>query len=137
MGVVQNSYSEDLDEGRVGDIVNTENKDLISRTVEEDIAFGLPVQQGANDNGVLLSAGGPILGISVAERRADYDMFKTPDSARIMIRGVIFVIASVDVNAGDPVHADGVNFTNTGGVAIAGARYDSSASAGALVKVRL
>lgn len=134
---IQTQYKETLDAGRAGALVNTEPKTLISRNAEAVIGFGLPVEQGAADSGVVLSAGGAVLGITVRERSTDDDQFAVGDSARVMTTGVIWVTAGAAVAAGDPVHAVGTVFNNTGGVAIANARYDSSAASGELVKVRI
>lgn len=137
MAPVQSSYQETLDAGRAGALVNTEPKTLISRNAEAEILFGQPVEQGDNDMGVKPSAGGAVLGISVRERSADDDKWVNGESVRVMTTGVIWVQVTAAVVAGDLVHADGTDFTNTGGVQLANARYDSSAAAGALAKVRI
>ncbi|KAF0675080.1 structural cement protein Gp24 [Profundibacterium mesophilum] len=141
------SYNERLEAGYPGAIVNTEPKTLISRTVETatGIGFGVPVSQGANDNGVTTTAGNTdVLGVTVWDRTTDPE---TPDtfgqyrSARIMTKGVVWVRAGEAVAAGDPVcvtAADGTfKKTATGNLTVANARYDSSAAIGELVKLRL
>lgn len=138
---IQTVYKETQDAGRLGAIVDTNDKTLISCLAEAATGFGLPVVQGAADNAARVPASGDaaILGITVRERSSVDDTWQAGDSMRVMTRGGIWVTASVDVSAGDPVDvvvATGA-FTNTGGVTIANARYDSSGLAGELVKVRL
>lgn len=139
---VQTTYNETLDAGRAGALVNTGEKVLVSKNVEDEaLPFGRPVTQGTADNGVHLTTTGDtsVLGISVRDRSATTDQFAVNDSARVMLKGVIWVSPVVTVAAGDPVHvvaADGT-FTNTGGITVSGASYESSGASGALVKVRL
>lgn len=143
---VQDSYSANIRAAVPGMIANEEGKTLISRNVETvaGIGFGLPVAQGASDGGCVATSAGTtkILGITVRDRSVRPEtpnVFAQYDSARVMTKGVVWVVASVAVAAGDAVTvvvATGA-FSNTGGVAIANARYDTSAAAGALAKVRL
>lgn len=140
---VQTTYSANMTAGRVGAIAETSGTDvLISRNAEVGaIGFGLPVVQGAADDGVWKAKTGDtaILGISVRDRSANDDEFKVGESVRVMTKGVIWVTASVAVEAGDPVHVIVATaaFAITGGVAIANARWDSSAGIGELAKIRL
>ncbi|WP_299085285.1 hypothetical protein [uncultured Paraglaciecola sp.] len=139
---IQTTYGETMDAGRIGAIVDTNDKTLISRTAEVgSIGFGLPVVQGAADDGCWKAKTGDtaILGISVRDRSTLDDEFKVGESVRVMTKGVIWVTAAVAVAAGEPVTVvvASATFSNTGGVAIAGATYDSSGDAGSLVKVRL
>lgn len=139
---VQDSYSETMRPAVKGAIVNMEPKVLISRTVEgASVGFGIPVAQGAEDKAARATTTGDteVLGITVLERSTFDDEFAVGDEARVMTKGVIWTTAVATVAAGDPVHvivAD-ATFSNTGGVAIPNARFDSSGTAGQLVKVRL
>lgn len=147
---VQTTYSETISAARAGQIANTEPNVLISRTVEDadGIGFGLAVSQGDTDDGCIAFTTGEtaILGITVRERSVRPETpnkFARYESARIMTKGVIWVTASVAVDAGDPVYvipATGA-FAKTNAssaVQIANARWDSSAgSGGGLAKVRL
>ncbi|GFO81231.1 MAG: hypothetical protein A49_08580 [Methyloceanibacter sp.] len=146
---VQTTYNETMDAARVGQPVNTEWKNDISRTVEDaaGVGFGLPVAQGANDGGCKATENTDteILGITVREVSTDAndpDKFSQYMSARVRTKGVIWVVAAEGVAAGDPVYvtlATGA-FGKTAGaniLQIPNARWDSSASADGLAKVRL
>lgn len=139
------TYKAEQDKSVAGAIANTENSNLISRTVEvaEGIAFGVPVVQGANDKGVRLPATGDtqFVGITVLDRTAGdlvNGKFKQYESARVLDRGVIWVEVSEAVNAGDAVTVDLANAKfNKSGTAFANAKYDTSAEANGLAQVRL
>ena len=149
MPAVQTTYNEKIVAARVGQIANTEPVVLISRTVEDEtpIAFGKPVMQGTADDGCKLFAGASteVLGITVRERSTrpeTPDTFARYESARIMKKGVIWVVASVAVVAGDPVYvipatAAFAKTNASSAILIPNARWDSSAGIGALAKVRL
>jgi len=139
---VQTTYQESLDAGRVGAIADTTNKVLISRTAEgAAIGFGVPIAQGTADRGARATATGDttVIGITVRERSATDDQWAVGESMRVMKQGAIYVEAAATVAAGDAVHVivDGGTFSNTGGVEIPGALYESSGDAGDLVQVRL
>lgn len=116
---------------------------LISRNVEGDpIGFGVAVEQGATDKGAVAFAGGEFVGITLLDRSAsgDSDTFRVGDSARIMTKGDVWVMASVAVSAGDPVAVTGAGaFTNVAedNTAIPGARWDTSTTDAGLAVVRL
>jgi len=149
MPAVQTVYNEKIDAARVGQIANMEPVTLISRNVEDvaAIGFGKPVMQGTLDDGCKLFAGASteVLGITVRERSRtpeNPDAFARYESARIMKKGVIWVVASVAVVAGDPVFvipatAAFAKTNASSAIQIANARWDSSAGIGALAKVRL
>lgn len=143
-------YKAEMDAGVAGAIVNTENKNIISRTVETDagIAFGVPVVQGANDKGIRVSkaSDSKFVGITVLDRTAtdlEGDGFVKFESARVLDRGVIWVTVSEAVNAGDAVAvtvatgAFAKTVAGTTTVAMANAVYDTSAAANGLAQLRL
>lgn len=138
----QTVYKETMDAARVGMLADTTNTTLLSRNIEgAAVGFGKPVVQGAADKGARISTTGDtkILGITVRERSTLDDEFAVGDSARVATVGAIWVSVVAAVAAGDPVHvivADGT-FTNTGGVEITEARYDTSAAIGELALVRM
>lgn len=114
---------------------------LISRNVETEggIGFGRGVSQGETDKGVVLG-GTAFVGITLLDRSAmgPGDTFREGDSARVMTKGDIWVVAEDAVEAGDPVHMTATGgFSNTGGTAIANARWDTSTTADGLAVVRL
>ena len=150
---VQTTYSENIGAARAGMIADTQGTlNLISRTVETaaGIGFGLPVGQGTNDNGVILSeAGADYVGFTVRERSVDPanpNEFAQYDTARIMTHGVIWVTVTDagGVVAGDPVwvtEATGAlsnaDVGSGGGTNLAGCRWESTAVNGALAKIRV
>lgn len=82
---------------------------LISRTNEDaaNMPFGRAVARGAADDTCALFGAGDaaVLGITVLDRSAGGDNgFSQYESARIMTKGHVWVIASVAVNDGDPVY---------------------------------
>ena len=139
---VQTEYNENMDALRLGLIYDTSNKDLISRTCEgAAIGFGQPVAQGVADRGARATTTGDtkIIGITCLERSAIDGQYAVGDSMRVMTQGPVAVTAAAAVAAGNPVHvivADGT-FSNTGGVVVENAFYESSGGIGDLVKVRM
>lgn len=127
----------------------------ISRTVEgAAVAFGKAVEQGAIDKSVKAFAGGKYVGIALLDRSASgltvtagqvtgraTDAFGVGESARIRTKGDLWVVAAVQVAAGDAVLLTAAGaFTNVeaGNTAIPGARWDTSTTAaGQLAVVRL
>lgn len=129
---------------------------IISRTVEgAAIGFGKPVEQGVSDKGCAFFDGGVVLGITLLDRSAagmtvaagqvtarTPDTFGIGESARVITKGDVWVVSATGNAAGDPVYvrpSDGTfqNSSANSGVQIAGARWDTSAGAGALAVVRL
>lgn len=145
------NFKNEMDKGVAGAIANTENSNIISRTVEDatGIAFSKPVAQGVNDKGCRATKAGDtkFVGITVLDRTASdlsgNGKFKQYESARILEEGVIWVTVSEAVKAGDPVaitvatgeFAKTVATTVT--VAMPNAVYDTSAASGGLAQLRL
>ena len=146
---VQTSYPDRIPVAVAGQVANMVPATFISRTVEgaDDLEFGTAAAQGALDKGCVPFGTGAtnILGIVVRERSLDAntpDAFPPESSARIMTKGVVWVTASVEVDAGDPVYvipATGAFAKTSASSAelITGARWDTSAGAGELAQVRL
>lgn len=138
---IQTDYKTTLTPAVVGTQATMVPATIVSRNVEEPdgLAFGVPVSQGANENGVIAFAG-DIVGITLLDRSAMGDVFPRYSSARVMTEGDIWVTASVAVAAGDDVYVTPAGaFTNiaTSNTAIAGARWDTSTTAAGLAVVRL
>lgn len=139
------AYKAEQDAGIAGAIVNTENKNIISRTVEDaaGIAFGLAVAQGVNDKGIRAVTTGDtdFVGITVLDRTAGdliNGKFVQYESARVLEEGVIWVEVTEAVKAGDAAAVDLANGKfNKAGAAIAGARFETSAASGGLAQLRL
>lgn len=145
---VQSSYSERITALVLGQILDQENKTLISRTVEDaaGIGFGKVVVQGSGDYGVKVPAGGGEVfrGITVRDQArpaANPDTYAQYEEAALMTKGVVVVTVGAAVSVGEQVYfvpATGV-ITNvsTSNTAIVGARFDADAGNGALCPVRL
>lgn len=140
------NFKNEMDKGVAGAIANTENSNIISRTVEDaaGIAFGLAVAQGVNDKGCRAVTTGDtkFVGVTVLDRTATdltgNGKFVQYESARVMEEGVIWVEVTEAVEAGDDVAVDlATGKFNLAGAAMAGARFDTSAAAGGLALLRL
>lgn len=148
MPAIQTSYPEKMDAGRAGGIVNTEHRNLISRTVETaEVGFGVPVMRGSTDSTCAKFAPfNPVfLGITVRERSTDAnnpDVFRVGDSARIMTKGNIYALTPGAVAAGDLVYivdAD-ATFHNTaaaGRTLVPNAVWDKTVTAAELSVIAL
>lgn len=143
---VQTTYDDNIGVGYAGAIVSTERGNLISRNVEDSggIGFGLAVVQGSEDKGCTLGDASTVpLGVTVRTQDRDPDSpdaFAFNESARIMTKGVIWVLAQNAVEAGDPVEAkaDGRLGDDAGaGTLVPGWRWETSAGAGELAQLRL
>jgi hypothetical protein len=152
MPAIQTTYSENISAGKLGAIVNTEHCNLISRNVETSagLAFGLPVAQGANTDGVRVSGASAFdyIGFTVRDMSIDAatDIFKQYDSARIMTHGVLWVTVTDagGVVQGDPVWVtkatgalSNADVGSSGGVNLAGCKWESAAANGGLAKIRI
>lgn len=152
---IQTTYNERIDAARVGQIVNEEPSVLISRTVEDvaGIGFGKAVMQGSEDDfctadldetGNIVTAFS-FLGITVRERSVrpeTPDVFAQHESARIMRKGVIWVMTAGAVDAGKQAYVSsatgGLDDASGGAfVAIPNSRWDTSTTGAGLAKLRL
>ena len=151
MPAVQTTYATTLNPGVAGAQATMLPATIISRNVEpaNGLGFGVAVAQGTTDKGIVAFGGAAnkFVGITMLDRSAigttaAPDSFAQRSSARVMTVGDIWVQASVQVSAGDPVYlvaATGL-FTNvsTSNVAVPNARFDTSTTgANQLAVVRL
>lgn len=143
----QTEYPNRMAVAFAGMLATTGHYDNDSMTVVTgDVAFGAPVAYGDADRTCRPMAAGDtrIAGVAIRVQGGNAvtnstDDFKIGDTASIMKKGPIHVTASVAVVAGDPVHvvlATGA-WTNTGGLAVAGAVYETGAAAGGLAVIRI
>ena len=150
MPAVQTTYSDNIAAGVAGQIVNVEPQNLISRTVETSggIGFGVATNQGSADKGCVLAitgAAGAFTGVTVRERSIDAndaDEFDQYVDARIAIKGVVWVTCATGCTAGDlvfvrPSNGDWQDSNANSGVQVENARWDTSATAGAVAQLRL
>ena len=136
-------YKSQPDLGVAGSIATTENCDIKSRTVEDaaGIAFGLAVAQGANAKGIRAVKAGDtkFVGITALDLSSRDDAkFMQNESARILKKGVIWVVVTEAVIAGDDVAVDlATGKFNKSGAKYPGARFETSAAVGGLAQVEL
>lgn len=146
MPTVQNAYNERHSAAQLGMIADTRGHKIRSMTYEgaANLAFGLALTFTANDNGADFG-GTKFAGISVMSQTNDpgnsgsQDVYRQNDTVPLVHEGSIWVTASVAVAPGDPVHfiaATGV-LTNTGGIAISGAVWETNAAIGELSRIAL
>ena len=136
-------YKSQPDLGVAGSIATTENRDIKSRTVEDaaGIAFGLAVAQGANAKGIRAVKAGDtkFVGITALDLSSRDDAkFMQNESARILKKGVIWVVVTEAVIAGDDVAVDlATGKFNKSGAKYPNARFETSAVVGGLAQVEL
>lgn len=114
-------------------------KDVASKRVTNaSVGFGLAVGRDAADGTVRLGGTG-FEGITVADKSQVNDLYPVGVIAGVMRKGTIWVTASTNVAPSDPV-----TFTAATGVigaglvtTIAGAKFETTATAGNLVRVYL
>lgn len=139
MPAIQTQFSENIRAGVPGHVPDMTAADVISRTISAagGVAFGVPLFQGATDRTARTFETGDsvtdFLGVSMIDRSAvgtGGNAYAQYESARILKKGPILVIAAVAVAAGDPVTITTTGaFSNTGGITIPGARWDTSTAA--------
>lgn len=141
MPAIQANYAANIPGKKAGHVPEMEQADLISRTVEntDGIAFGTAVAQGASDKGCIPFAGTGFVGVATRDRSVLVgEKFSRYESARILRKGPITVVASVAVVAGDSVALTAAGaFTNVtaGNTVIPNSRFETSAAAGALADI--
>lgn len=145
---IQTSYSERISPPSPGTIAGADyNTHTGNCETSAGIGFGLPVSQGTGDKGVVLGGAlADFLGITVkditlvASASEFVDKYEQYKNVGYIGRGQIWVLASVAVSAGDPVHyvsATGA-WKMSGDIGpIVGARYVTSGGAGDRVLVEL
>lgn len=150
MPATQITYSETLPIGTLGQVVNMETANSISRVIEDaaGIGFGIACFQGVNDLGVTKTPGTPFKGVTIADKTlvipaystVPVDTYLQRQTAGLLDKGVIWVQASAAVAAGAAAYvttAGAWTTTASGNTAIPGATFDSSTTGAGLVKLRL
>jgi hypothetical protein len=148
MAVVQSSYLTAYAAGYAGMIMNGEESNRISRTVEDATAipFGKAVFRGATDHGCTLTPSANLLGITIANYAApavpatgaEADSYPQYSTAGILAQGVIWVVTSVAVTPGAQVYVTPAGlFTNvsSSNTILTGWFFDATAGIGALVPI--
>lgn len=143
MPALQTTYGANQAAFLEGMVANSEPAVIISRIIEgaAGLGFGKAAVRGtAATQAKASTASTKFLGVSVLDPSQPADTYAEGATAAIMQKGVIAVLASVDVAHGDAAYivpATGV-FTNvaTSNTAVNGV-FDSTATAGSLAKLRL
>lgn len=153
---IQTTYNETLEPAVAGAQATMLPASIISRTVETAaVGFGKPVEQGTADKGCKLFDGGTVLGITLLDRSASgrtvtngqlsgdiADQFGVGESARVLVKGDVWVVCATGCSAGDgvfvrPSNGDFQDSNANSAVQIVGARWETSAEAAGLAVVRL
>ena len=116
-------------------------KDVASKVVvtTASIPFGVAVGAGASDGSVRLGGTGAYQGITVADLSRTADQYVLGEVAGVIRKGTVWVTASTAVTADAPVTYTAATGVIGAGLAttIPNAKFETSASAGALVRVYL
>lgn len=139
MALIENTLQ--IGVGLPGDLATSKHWETESKWSTGPLPFGRAVIRGAADDTVVPVTGtAPIIGFTLRDRLIEGDAQAVPahKEAKILTRGKLWVEAVDAVVEGAPVfvvNAAGANqgkvrSNATGGVALPGARYGSSASAG-------
>lgn len=141
--VVQSSYSAAQAAGLPGQPADMLRYDAVSRRVEDaTLAYGVAVIQGTADDQVKVGAAGNFIGITVKDvtLAPEVDNYVQNDTAAVMIRGTMWVTVSGNVAAGAAVYRTStgtLNATSSGNTLVDGAVWETTASSGALARIRL
>lgn len=143
----QTSYTPTLLRALVGQVVNMEAHNVVSRETggTVSIPFGKPVLQGPTDKSIVPVAGNTsaFVGISCLDPTtfpAAPDMYQVGETASVMTMGVIAVITAVPVTPYQPVYYDANgNWTNiaTGNTAVPRATFDRTSDSNNLTDIRI
>lgn len=141
--IVQSAYNRYMSAGSPGVFATTSGWDADTRVCETSagIGFGLACSKGAADIGAVLG-GTNFVGISVRDITLVHttpDKYAQYDNMAVAIRGDIWVRVSGAVTAGQQAHYNTSTgaLASSGGTAITGAKFVTSAADGALAILRL
>lgn len=149
MPAVQTSYPTTLRPAVAGMKADMTPEVTISRIVENasGIGFGLAVTQGTGDRQVRLG-GTAFVGVTLMDQavvhltqQANPDFYPDKDTAVIMQKGTIWVVATTAVTAQAPAYfvpaTGAITGDPTGNTAIPNAVFETSAAQGALAVLKL
>ena len=114
MATYQTTYTNAPPKGLHGQIASEEKCNKISRTVEDaaGIKFGVPVQRGAGDHGVVAMSTGDFLGVAVLNPAVPPSA-SNPDAYPQYFTGAFMTMGTMYVTAGGGVTDGGEVFYNT------------------------
>lgn len=138
------TYTGRHEPGYAGQIAEGQTvKDVASRAIETAaVGFGLAVGAGTADGSAKLS-GGDFQGVTVADKTRAADEYAVGEMAGVMRKGTIWVVADGAVTPAGVVTyteatgAIGGTVVGAGVVAIPGAKFETTAADGALVRLYL
>lgn len=142
MPAVQSTYSESHAVAQLGMIADSRPKSVRSLTYEgaAKLGFGIAVGFTSNNNGCDLDGtgfAGIVVSTQVKDPAVETDGYKQYDEVGCMATGAIWVKPTANVAVGDPVTfvaATGA-ISNTGGVTIPDAVFETAAQAGELARI--
>lgn len=145
MPPLQTSYSENMAAGAVGRRQNMEEWNTFTGLAEDvesnPIGFAQPVKQGtAGEQVALYDGSGVFRGLTEADTTVPGGTFPEGYNVPVMESGVIWAMAGGTCTIRGPVYwddADGTYSDTDTDTLIPGAEFDSAASDGELVKIRL
>ncbi|MDZ7905219.1 MAG: hypothetical protein U5N55_05155 [Cypionkella sp.] len=115
------------------------SRDIASRQITTaSVGFGLAVGRGATDGTARLGGAG-FEGITIADKTRTADLYAVGEFAGVMRKGEVWVTASTAVTPADPVTFTAATGVIGAGLAatIAGAKFETTATIGQLVRVYL
>lgn len=150
MGNYQTTYTQRPAKGLHGQVANEELSNRISRTVENagGIKFGVPVQRGTGDHGVVPLAAGTFIGIAILNpavpaNAANPDAYPQYFTGAFLTQGPMYVTAGGNVSDGGQVFYNTVTGRYVGAAGtdiigpIPGAVFDTTGVDGAIVEISL
>lgn len=139
MPATQTSFDPARPIGYAGMIAESQFKDAASKSVTDAaVGFGLAVGAGAADETCRLGGTG-FEGITIADKTQVDDEYAIGAVAGVLRKGTIWVAASTNVGPSDPVTFTAATGVIGAGLAttIEGAKFETTATAGNLVRVYL
>lgn len=142
MPSLQTTYGVNIVAGYPGMVQSMEPSDRISMIVETaaGIGFGVPVCQGTGDRQAKVAGAGlKFRGVSIASPDRIADLYEQYGTLPVMVKGTIWVTASVAVGVGDIVTWTTAGaWSNTGGTTVPNAIWDTAqATIGGIAVIRL
>lgn len=148
MPALQSAYTSTLQPGVPGLIADMRNRTVRSLTSQSasNMAFGVPVYQGASDDVCLGAADtgiGAFLGISVldpAVRPAFNNAYGPGDTVGVLTKGPIWVTAASATTPQAPVYvtpAGAFTATASGNTLIPNAVFETTAASGGVARLRI
>jgi len=144
MPAVQNSYTERHAVAQLGMIADTRFKSVRSLTYTgaDVLGFGIALTRGADDKSADFGGAvfaGIVVSTQVQDAALATDGYASGESVGLLDIGSIWVAPAAAVVAGDPVTFDAATgaLSNTGGITIVGAEYETNANAGDLARIRM